>query len=190
MTTGTARVQARRKRRALAWYPLPGGSGSNSRLRRVAGLRRSPRWLTDVKSATEYTLLVLTDTCPRRRRRHSWNWQPAVNHARSRRSHARLPSSNSMPTLRTSRPPWGTYGHARSADHPQNRRARVRLELGCEGKFTAKSSGWGENRVFLEGDKIELAVKNGRRGAYALPASRPNCCDAIFRAPETVLHRW
>jgi hypothetical protein len=64
------------------------------------------------------------------------------------------------------------------------------LELSRDGKFAAKSSGWGENLVCLEGDKIEVAVKNGRRGAYALPASRPNGCDAIFRAPETVVHRW
>jgi hypothetical protein len=28
----------------------------------------------------------------------------------------------------------------------------------------AKSSGWDENRFFLEGDKLEVAVKNGRWG--------------------------
>jgi len=26
----------------------------------------------------------------------------------------------------------------------------IHIELGCEGKFTAKSSGWDEDRVFLE----------------------------------------
>jgi hypothetical protein len=36
------------------------------------------------------------------------------------------------------------------------------LEMGGEGKFTAKSSGWHENRLFLEDDKLEVAVKNGR----------------------------
>ena len=30
------------------------------------------------------------------------------------------------------------------------------------GEFTAKSRGWDENRVFLKGDKLEAAVKNGR----------------------------
>jgi hypothetical protein len=30
------------------------------------------------------------------------------------------------------------------------------------GKIRAKSSGWDENRIFLEGDKLEVAVKNGR----------------------------
>jgi hypothetical protein len=30
------------------------------------------------------------------------------------------------------------------------------------GKFQAKSSGWDENRVFLEGDILEVAVRNGR----------------------------
>jgi len=39
----------------------------------------------------------------------------------------------------------------------------IRLELGREGKFTAKSSGWHENRLFLHGDKLEVAAKNGRR---------------------------
>ena len=36
------------------------------------------------------------------------------------------------------------------------------LELGSKGKFSAKSTGWDENRVFLEGDTLEIAVKNGR----------------------------
>ena len=36
------------------------------------------------------------------------------------------------------------------------------LEIGLEGKFSAKSSGWDEDRVFLEGDKLEVEVKNGR----------------------------
>ena len=26
----------------------------------------------------------------------------------------------------------------------------IHIELGCEGKFTAKSSGWDEDRVFFE----------------------------------------
>jgi hypothetical protein len=37
----------------------------------------------------------------------------------------------------------------------------ILLEMGREGKFTAKSSGWDESRVFLEDDN-EVAVKNGR----------------------------
>jgi hypothetical protein len=44
------------------------------------------------------------------------------------------------------------------------------LELAREGKFAAKSSGWDENRVFLEGDKLEVEVKNGRRVLTDLPA--------------------
>ena len=39
---------------------------------------------------------------------------------------------------------------------------RTVLELAREGKFTAKSGGWDENRVFLEGHKLEVEVKNGR----------------------------
>ena len=38
---------------------------------------------------------------------------------------------------------------------------KIVLEL-TGGKFAAKSTGWDENRVFLEGDKLEVAVKNGR----------------------------
>ena len=38
----------------------------------------------------------------------------------------------------------------------------ILLEMGREGKFTAKSSSWDENRVFLEDDKREVAVKKGR----------------------------
>ena len=34
----------------------------------------------------------------------------------------------------------------------------------------AKSGGWDEDRVFLEGDKLEVAVKNGRWVLMHLPA--------------------
>ena len=53
------------------------------------------------------------------------------------------------------------------------------LELGLEGKFSAKSTGWDENRVLLEGDRLEVAVKNGRWVLTLLPA-KP-------RAPAPVL---
>jgi hypothetical protein len=33
---------------------------------------------------------------------------------------------------------------------------KVVLELGLEGKFAAKSTGWDENRVFLEGDPLQI----------------------------------
>ena len=39
---------------------------------------------------------------------------------------------------------------------------KVVLELGLEGKFAAKSTGWDENKVFLERDRLEVAVVNGR----------------------------
>jgi hypothetical protein len=38
---------------------------------------------------------------------------------------------------------------------------QIGLELGREGKFAVKSTGWDENRVFLEGDKLEVAVRDG-----------------------------
>ena len=57
---------------------------------------------------------------------------------------------------------------------------QVVLELGLEGKFSAKSTGWDENRVFLEGDRLEVSVKNGRWVLCHVPA-RP-------AAPKPVLH--
>jgi hypothetical protein len=41
-------------------------------------------------------------------------------------------------------------------------RRAVYLELGLKGKFAAKSGAWDENRVFLEGDVLEVAVRGGR----------------------------
>ena len=55
------------------------------------------------------------------------------------------------------------------------------LELGREGKFAAKSSGWGENRVFLEGDKLEVAVKNGRWVLTHLPAGPRPAAELVRR---------
>ena len=46
----------------------------------------------------------------------------------------------------------------------------VVLELGRDGKFAAKSTDWDENRVFLEGDRLEVAVKSGRWVLTHLPA--------------------
>jgi hypothetical protein len=39
---------------------------------------------------------------------------------------------------------------------------KIHLERGLEGKFAAKSTGWDENRVFLEGNRLEVSVKSGR----------------------------
>ena len=58
---------------------------------------------------------------------------------------------------------------------------KVLLELGHDGKFAAKSTGWDEIRVFLEGDKLQVEVKFGRWVLMHLPAGpRP--------APEPVEH--
>ena len=54
------------------------------------------------------------------------------------------------------------------------------LELGLQGKFAAKSTAWDENRVFLDGDKLEIAIKDGRRVLTHLPAKPA--------APKPVLH--
>jgi hypothetical protein len=52
--------------------------------------------------------------------------------------------------------PLGDCEHARTADHSR-----------------AKSTGWDENRVFLEGDKVEVAVVNGRWVLTHQPAKPP-----------------
>ena len=44
---------------------------------------------------------------------------------------------------------------------------KIHLELGLEGKFAAKSTGWDENRVLVEGDQLEIAVKG------PMPCARP-----------------
>jgi hypothetical protein len=46
----------------------------------------------------------------------------------------------------------------------------VVLELGLGGKFAAKTSGWDENRVFLEGDVLEVSVRQGRWVITQVPA--------------------
>ena len=55
------------------------------------------------------------------------------------------------PGRRISVAPSGVHG-AGSA----SRRSSILLELGLGGKFQAKSSGWDENRPFLEGDVLEI----------------------------------
>jgi hypothetical protein len=59
---------------------------------------------------------------------------------------------------------------------------KIHLELGLEGKFVAKSTGWDENRVILEGDKLEVAVNNGRWVLIHEPAKPA--------APKPVLHEF
>jgi hypothetical protein len=54
------------------------------------------------------------------------------------------------------------------------------LELGMKGKFAVKSTVWDENRVFLEGDRLEVAVVRGRWVLTHLPA-KP-------QPPNPVLH--
>jgi hypothetical protein len=68
----------------------------------------------------------------------------------------------------------------RNTDHLKNRERNLLLEVGHDGKFVAKTVGWDENRVFLEGDKLEVAVKSGRWVLTHLPAAT--------RAAELVRH--
>jgi hypothetical protein len=49
----------------------------------------------------------------------------------------------------------------------------VLLEMGLGGKFQQKSSAWDENRTFLEGDVLEIAVRFGRWVLCHVPAGPP-----------------
>jgi hypothetical protein len=66
--------------------------------------------------------------------------------------------------------PRGDHEQARIADHLQRESATV-ARARDEGKFVAKSGGWDEDRVFLEGDKLEVTVVNGRWVLTHLPAA-------------------
>ena len=71
---------------------------------------------------------------------------------------------------------------ARTADHSQTDERQVVLELGLEGKFAAKSTGWDEEpglpRRGPVGDRSQ-----GRPLDADAPATKP-------RAPKPVLHYW
>jgi hypothetical protein len=50
------------------------------------------------------------------------------------------------------------------------------LELGREGKFSAKATGWDENKVIKPGEKIEISLADGHWRIVKVPAparSRP-----------------
>ena len=65
----------------------------------------------------------------------------------------------------------GTMGKARERQIILKTDLRnVILELGLRGKLQAKSSGWDENRTFLEGAALEVAVRNGRCVLTHVPA--------------------
>jgi hypothetical protein len=55
------------------------------------------------------------------------------------------------------------------------------------GKFQAKSAGWDENRIFLEGDVLEVSIRNGRcvlTYAPAKPVSAPPPVQHYFSTEE------
>jgi hypothetical protein len=55
------------------------------------------------------------------------------------------------------------------------------LELGLGGKISCQVNGLDENRVFLEGDKLEVAVKNGRWGLTHLLAAPRSAIEPVRR---------
>jgi sulfur relay (sulfurtransferase) DsrC/TusE family protein len=44
------------------------------------------------------------------------------------------------------------------------------LELGREGKFSAKATGWDENKVIKPGEKIEISLADGHWRIVKVPA--------------------
>jgi hypothetical protein len=63
----------------------------------------------------------------------------------------------------------------------------VLLELSLGGKFQVKSNGWDENRIFLEGDVLEIAIRNGRwvvTHAPAGPRPAPPLAQHYFPTEE------
>jgi hypothetical protein len=66
--------------------------------------------------------------------------------------------------------PQGDHEQARTADHPVNRQAQHRPRTAAR-ENSAPNQWVGMNRVFLQGDKLKVAVKNDRFGAHA-PAHR------------------
>jgi hypothetical protein len=67
----------------------------------------------------------------------------------------------------------GAHGQSsRAADHPTDQRT-VLLQKGLGGKFQAASSAWDENRTFLEGDVLAIAVRFGRWVLCHVPAGPP-----------------
>jgi GAF domain-containing protein len=66
---------------------------------------------------------------------------------------------------------WAKNASRRSSSRTNER--NLVLELARGRKFVVNSSSWDENRVFLEDDKLEVAVKNGRWVMTHLPAGSP-----------------
>ena len=55
----------------------------------------------------------------------------------------------------------------------------VVLELGTGRKFSAKSIRWDENKVFLEGDHLDIKVKDGRWVLTHHPAEPRKAPDPV-----------
>jgi hypothetical protein len=66
---------------------------------------------------------------------------------------------------------------------------KVVLELGRDGKFSAKSTAWEENKVFLEGETLAVFVNRGRWFLVkrAAPATAPPAVPADPNAIEGAL---
>ena len=62
----------------------------------------------------------------------------------------------------------------------------ITLELGREGKFSAKATGWDENRVLKPGEKIEISAVHVRWLIVKMPATAAEAdphADAFIQHP-------
>jgi hypothetical protein len=66
----------------------------------------------------------------------------------------------------------------------------ILLELGHEGKFSAKAQGWDENQVITPGEKIELSVVQGRWLIVKVPPAGHSTGKAAVRESKTAMRRF
>jgi hypothetical protein len=62
----------------------------------------------------------------------------------------------------------------------------VMLKLGREGKFSAKATGWDENKVIKPGEKIEISAVHGPWLIVKMPATAAEAdphADAFIQHP-------
>jgi hypothetical protein len=68
-----------------------------------------------------------------------------------------------------------TISRSRSKERPEillkTDTKTITLELGREGKFSAKAMGWDENKVLKPGEKIEISLAEGRWPIVKMPAT-------------------
>jgi len=81
-------------------------------------------------------------------------------------------------------PPGGFMGKREPQIILKTDERKIHLELGLEEKIRSEINGVGREPVFLEGDRLEVAVVNGRWVLTALPAKPPEPKPVLHYFPE------